>query len=32
MSKTIHNRKANKSVIKAMLKRKQDRQNKKTYQ
>ena len=31
MSKTVINRKANKSVIKAMIKRKQDRKNKKIY-
>ena len=31
MSKTINNRKANKNVIKAMVKRKQERMNKKVY-
>ena len=31
MSKTVINRKANKNVIKAMIKRKQDRKNKKIY-
>jgi hypothetical protein len=31
MSKTVHNRKANKNVIKAMVKRKQERTNKKVY-
>ena len=31
MSKSIVNRKANKNVIKAMIKRKTDRQNKKMY-
>lgn len=31
MSKTVNNRKANKNVIKAMVKRKNDRQNKKMY-
>lgn len=31
MSKTVINRKANKNVIKAMMKRKQERKNKKIY-
>lgn len=31
MSKTVINRKANKNVIKAMVKRKQERTNKKVY-
>ena len=32
MSKSIGNRKANKNVIKAMVKRRQERTNKKVYQ
>ena len=31
MSKTVYNRKANKSLIKAMAKRKKDRENKRVY-